>query len=176
MHWCDKNLRSSFQKDLIFGGMPTLFVDDNGQIPPVLGISIHRSRQSNGHPIPAYTPNYHGHKIYMKIKNMKLTVIHRQENREFIGFLNRLRDGKTAESDVNLINETCSETGIIHMEGIEGLNRFKGVNVINFLMTNQLCTVHNMKSLQSLNSLILRINAKHEGDDYFLRSETSAIN
>ena len=95
MHWCDKNLRSSFQKDLIFGGMPTLFVDDNGQIPHVLGISIHESRQSNSHPIPANTSNYHGHKIYMKIKsNMKLTVIHRQENREFIGFLNCLRDGK----------------------------------------------------------------------------------
>ena len=43
-------------------------------------------------------------------------------------------------------------------------------------MTNQLCTVHNMKSLQSLNSLILRINAKHEGDDYFLHSETLAMN
>ena len=41
-----------------------------------------------------------------------------------------------------------------------------------FWMTNQLCTSDTMKSLQSLN----RINAKHEGDGYFLHSETLAIN
>ena len=43
---------------------------------------------------------------------MKLTVIHCQENGE--------RNGTSAEFDIDLINATCSETRIIHREGIEG--------------------------------------------------------
>ena len=57
----------------------------------------------------------------MKIKNeMKLTVTHSQGNGEYNEFLNRSRDGASTELDLDLINATCSETGMIHREGIEG--------------------------------------------------------
>ena len=45
-----------------FQQAPALFEGDNGQIPCALGIAGYESRQSNGHPIPAHIPNYHGHK------------------------------------------------------------------------------------------------------------------
>ena len=78
---------------------------------------------------------------------MKLTVIHRQGNGEFVEFWNRSRGGTSTEFDINLINATCSETRIIHKEGIEGWSRFKCVNVLKILMTNQLWIEHSMKSL-----------------------------
>ena len=63
----------------MFGGVPTLFESDNGQIPPALGIVIQESRQCNGHSVPANTQYYH---------LMKLTVLR---------LLNRLRYGKSTE-------------------------------------------------------------------------------
>ena len=102
---------------------------------------------------------------------MKLTVIHPQGNREIIKCLNRLRDGTTDVdwgSDVDLINTTCSETGMIHMEWIEDLSRFKCVNVLKILLTNQLWIEYSVKSLSSLNSPILRTIGIHETDGYSL--------
>ena len=61
-YWLDKNYRDSLQNDMILEGVPALFEGDNCQIPSSLGIAGHKSRQSIGHPIPANTSDYHGHK------------------------------------------------------------------------------------------------------------------
>ena len=63
IYWLDKNFRDFFQNDMIFGGVPALFEGDNGQISSALAITVRESRLSNGHPIPANTPNYDSHKI-----------------------------------------------------------------------------------------------------------------
>ena len=55
------------------------------------------------------------------------------------------------------------------MEWIEDLSRFKCVNVLKILLTNQFYWIeHSVKSLSSLNSPILRTIGIHETDGYSL--------
>ena len=164
MYSFNKNLQLAFGNALPFGGVPILFVGDNGQIPPVVGSPVHESTQAlNSRPLLPGSHQFIGYKIYSEIKNvMKLTQIHRQQDVEFISFLNRLRDGKNTPQDVSMLNDNCSEAGILLREGESGMDKFRGENVIHILTTNTLCTDYNIKILKELKKPILRIDAKHD--------------
>ena len=101
-----------------------LSVSDNGKIPPVLGLAVHEGKLSSGKPLRANTVAYLGHNIYRKITNvMRLTEIKRQDDIEFINILNPLRDGKLAEDDSKIMNDTCSIDRHIK-RGQSGIEKF----------------------------------------------------
>ena len=59
----------------MFGGVPTLFESDNGQIPRALGIVIQESRQCNGHSVPANTQYYHVQQISFESRCILITYL-----------------------------------------------------------------------------------------------------
>lgn len=98
----DYYLRRATRRTTPFGGVPVVIVGDLHQIPPVVKHDEQEILKNLGY----RTPQFFGAKVWEEfgLKTVKLTHVFRQENREFAGILNRLREGNLTEEDLNRLN------------------------------------------------------------------------
>ena len=95
-------------KSKFFGGKQVLFVGDPYQLPPVVENDIVSNELFND----VYESEYFfDAPVFKKMSPEKIEFqkIHRQKNIEFINLLNKVRDYSIINTEINLINNKCTE-------------------------------------------------------------------
>lgn len=103
MQAIDDFYRINFDSDEPFGGKQIVLVGDMAQLPPVLGSDAERQ----------YTKDRFGGKYFfdatifkeVSIKFVEFTEIFRQNDPEFIGYLNKIRTGTITQDDIIKLND-----------------------------------------------------------------------
>jgi hypothetical protein len=88
---------------------------------------------------------------------------YRQNDADFITFLNDLRDGIVTAAQWEWVNQRCSEEAIVTRMGRTWFNnKFLGPETVHIYFTNKEGSDHNVKALNDLRQPILRIDAEHD--------------
>jgi len=142
-----------------FGGKAIIMIGDPAQLPPVKGSSLwSRGNQLNSE------HNSHGYALYNLFdKILKLQSNPRLEDgqQQFNTFLTRLRNGNNTEEDCCWIREQCS----FEFKNTTDLHLFNNNNAIAIHNTNAKIHEYYMLKLKDIGSPILKIVAKHTGNN-----------
>lgn len=110
MQAIDEFYRINFDTDEPFGGKQIVLVGDMAQLPPVVGSEAERQ----------YTKQKFGDKYFFNasvfdrvdIKFVEFTKIFRQNDPEFIGYLNKIRYGTITQSDIIHLNDVFTSNKV----------------------------------------------------------------
>lgn len=130
----DHYLRKATRRDMPFGGVLMIFVGDPYQLPPVIGSNEEEAWQRQDYKSEFFFDAnvFEGHPL----ERHSLTKVFRQSNEAFIGVLNRLREGKTTDADLTLLNsrsDFAAPAGTIVLSA-----RRDGVDVVNAMAMSSL--------------------------------------
>ena len=143
-----KRVRRSQQP---FGGVPTIFVGDLLQLPPVVSSneeSVYFSHRYKSH-------YFFSARIFkdQPIMPVSLTKVRRQSDLEFINALNRIRTGSDHRDSVALLNRTCYRDKV----------RVEGGGGVTLVPTNRQAKQVNTKKLNSLSGPMTTYHAQITG-------------
>ncbi|MGU3492732.1 ATP-dependent RecD-like DNA helicase [Xanthobacteraceae bacterium A53D] len=101
----DRSLRVARETNVPFGGVQVVLVGDFLQLPPVVPMAGQQVLESMGYEGPfafhAKVMADHG------VEHVPFTVVHRQQDRAFVGHLNAIRKGWHMAEAIAALNEAC---------------------------------------------------------------------
>ena len=158
LYWISRRLQEgkcNFEKD--FGGVPTLFLGDFGQLAPVMGTPMWLPTTASGKALPTIAKE--GNKLYEKITTVLwLTEVRRQKG-QFKDILLRLRNGRNTKEDWETINDKCS---LESENKVSGYNDYPSDESLYIMSTNEGCREINKQLLTALKELIYMMDAEHD--------------
>lgn len=140
-----------------FGGVRMLFFGDLFQLPPVL-LNNEREKFLKKHQTPYF---FSAHAFIQKdlftapfiLKTLELKTIYRQNDPLFIDILNAVRENKTTDAHISILNKQVDSTE-------DNNDDFK----INLVSTNAIANTINGQKLQTLNTPEFSFFAHHTGN------------
>lgn len=149
----DALLQGAFDNPCTFGDLKVLMFGDPYQLPPVLRkeekANFLKKYESEFffHSIPILNPSDPSSKCYL----IELQKVYRQQDEEFIAFLNKLRNGTLTERDLKYINQRVCPTDFT-LKNNQGF-------CLHLTPTNEMAESYNLQVLKQLPGQLYTSNA-----------------